>query len=272
MTDAQKIASESVVEEEDEGGLYNFFICEDYVEKSWKFGDLEQKLLCSNMSSTDHDLTGQIVWPACVLLSWFIYTNQSLFSNKQVVELGAGCGLAGFVSANYAAHSTITDGNDIVIKLLKQNEEHLQTTNVTISKLLWGVKENVDSLYNADNADKHPEVIIGADVILWPNQVISLLYTLRWLLAFKPAESRCYISYIVRANTTTELLFKTAEKIGLFIEDIPVSSFLPADCRFFDSTEKHLFSISIDGGKEFDPQSEEIQEYSRQIESQYAPC
>eukprot|EP01032_Pedospumella_encystans_P038047 gene38047-43094_t len=27
-----------VDEEEDEGNLYNLFVCEDYVEKSWTFG------------------------------------------------------------------------------------------------------------------------------------------------------------------------------------------------------------------------------------------
>jgi hypothetical protein len=118
----------------------------------------------------------------------------------------------------------------------------------------------------------HPEVIIGADVILWPNMIISLLYTVRWLLSYKPQDSKCYISYIVRANATTDLLFKTASKIGLLIEDIPIASFLPEDCRFFDGTTKHLLSLSIDEGAVFDPDSEEIREYARQIESSSAPC
>lgn len=28
--------------------------------------------------------------------------------------------------------------------------------------------------------------LVGADVVLWPNQIVGLLYTVRWLLAFKP--------------------------------------------------------------------------------------
>lgn len=67
---------------DDDCNLYGLFICEDYVEKFWTFADLKQPLLCSNMSSTDHDLTGQIVWPACVLLSWFIYHNRAKFTDK----------------------------------------------------------------------------------------------------------------------------------------------------------------------------------------------
>ncbi len=199
-----------------------------------------------------------------------------MFSNKQVIELGAGCGLAGFVSANYSAHSVITDGNDIVMKLLNQNKDHLSSSlnNVSVKKLMWGVKENVEQLFDSESGDesKYPEVIIGADVILWPNMVLGLLYTIRWLLTYKPKQSQCYISYIVRATATTDLLHLTAGKLGLVIADIPVSSFLPAEVHFLDSTEKHLFSISIDESKPFDPNSEEILEYSRQIESQYAPC
>lgn len=75
--------------------IYYRFRClyKDYVEKTWKLAGEEQRLLCSNMSSTgmaepcsmddiiwtekvvsvqDHDLTGQIVWPASVLLTWFL--------------------------------------------------------------------------------------------------------------------------------------------------------------------------------------------------------
>lgn len=48
---------------------------------------------------TDHDLTGQIVWPAAKVLSWYIATNNDVFKNKVVLELGAGTGLAGFVAA-----------------------------------------------------------------------------------------------------------------------------------------------------------------------------
>ncbi len=78
---------------EDDGGDYNldsFFICEDYVEKTWTFDDVSQSLLCSGMSSTDHDLTGQIVWPASEILSWFVCKNRHLFQDKVVLELGAG--------------------------------------------------------------------------------------------------------------------------------------------------------------------------------------
>ena len=38
-------------DEEESDTLCGLFISEDYVEKTWRFNDLEQPLLCSNMSS-----------------------------------------------------------------------------------------------------------------------------------------------------------------------------------------------------------------------------
>lgn len=261
--------------------LGNLFVCEEYIEKSWTFGGLTQPLLCSNMSSTDHDLTGQIVWPACVLLSWFIYGNRTLFKGVNVIELGAGCGLAGFVAANYCRSCCITDGNDIVMKLLKQNAEFLKTENVSVQKLLWGVKSEVEGFElvpgsTIDGKTGGIDIVIGADVILWPNQVMSLLYTVRWLLSPKQSTAACYISYIVRANSTTDLLFKTASSLGLIVDTIPISSFVPSDCTAFDSMEKMLLKIMINEsvsdealkGKEIT----DIEQYGQSMLVSNMPC
>ena len=44
----------------EEQDLSSLFTCEKYVEKVFQFGHIRQSLLCSNMTSTDYDLTGQI--------------------------------------------------------------------------------------------------------------------------------------------------------------------------------------------------------------------
>jgi hypothetical protein len=239
----------------DGGDLYNLFVCEDYVVKTWQFGDLEMPLKCSNMSTTQHDLTGQIVWPACVLLSWYIYAQRETFKDAVVLELGAGCGLSGFVAAKYCRHSTITDGNEIVTSLLRQNKEFLSADNVTVEKLMWGIKSEVersvaiastDSTVSTSTSSRYPDFIIGADVILWPNMILPLLYTIRWLLAYKRGQSKCIISYVVRAHSTTKLLYTTASRLGLDVQSTAVESFLPPDCTDFDSLEKCLLVISID--------------------------
>jgi len=240
---------------EESDDLYGLFICEDYQERLFQFEELSQPVLCSGMSSTAHDLTGQIVWPACVLLSWFIHRHKALFTGKIVLELGAGCGLAGLVASNYSDHTYITDGNDVVLRLLHRNKAHLKRDNITISKLMWGATGDIDNLFPAGYSSViYPDVIIGADVILWPNQVFSLLYTIRSLLLLRGGSTTttrshltsCYISYIVRATSTTELLYATALTVGLSIDPLDVDSFLPTDCRDFDSLQKQLLRITVD--------------------------
>lgn len=268
------LATEGPHDDQDEGDLYGLFICEDYVEKVWTFDDMQQPLLCSNMSSTDHDLTGQIVWPACVLLSWFIHRNKVLFIHKVVIELGAGCGLGGFVAASHSKQCIITDGNDIVCNLLHKNKEHLNAHNVRVEKLLWGLEEEVVRVL--PDPAWSPDVIIGADVVLWPNQVSHLLRTIRWLLARKGRTGVCFISYIVRANTTTERLFSTAARMGLTIASVPVDSFLPADCRDFDALEKMLLRIELAEGVDVERlQAEEaceVAEDEQQMDTLARPC
>ena len=84
--------------------MESLFTCEKYILRSWTFPyvktstsessegvHLEQVLLCSNQSSTDHDLTGQIVWPAATMLCYFIARHHdSVFKDATVIELGAG--------------------------------------------------------------------------------------------------------------------------------------------------------------------------------------
>lgn len=255
-------------EEDGNFNLENLFTNETYIEKSFVFegkndDTLVQKLLCSPMSMTDHDLTGQIVWPASILLSYFIVANKgSIFNDKKVVyELGAGCGLAGFVATNYCKHVLISDGNDIVMRLLKKNKDFLSSTNtsncdvscaVSIEKLTWGRKPDVialidqlNTVYN-DARLTYPDVIIGADIILWPNEVRSLLLTLLWLLSYKPTCSVAYISYVVRAKSTTKILFEIADELGLVIEQYDCDDYLPSPVPSnLLMLEKYIFKVSI---------------------------
>lgn len=96
--------------------------------------------------------------------------------------------------------AVITDGNDVVLRLLERNIPYGAPDVVAVSKLMWGYKGEIASVVAKFG---EPDVIIGADVILWPDYVDPLLLTIRWLLSVKPRDSRCYISYVQRAVNTT---------------------------------------------------------------------
>jgi hypothetical protein len=235
--------------DDEDDTLEGLFVCEDYVSKTFEFDDVRCDLLCSNMSCTDHDLTGQIVWPASLQLSWFLAKHRSAIASKTVVELGAGCGLGGFVAAQFTSKSIITDGNEIVVRLLERNKAHVKETplqypgQIEVKKLLWGLKDEVTQVVSDHGV---VDVLIGADVILWPLQVFPLLRTVRWFLSAKAETSVAYISYIVRAKSTTDLVHKHAKDLGLSIEVVESHTFLPhpqPDC--LAQLDKCVFCIRI---------------------------
>lgn len=133
------------MEEDSDFALDSFFLNEDYVIKSFVFGEeqedaeqqLTQSLLCSNSSCTSHDLTGQIIWPAAMLLSFFMYSLRLQLRSSCVLELGSGCGLAGFVAANYCETSIVTDGNEVVMRLLARNQQLIGNANIYAKQLIW---------------------------------------------------------------------------------------------------------------------------------------
>ncbi|CAI5738020.1 unnamed protein product [Hyaloperonospora brassicae] len=116
--------------------LRDFFIIKLYVNREYAtqefdFGLALQKLRCAHAASTDHDLTGQVVWLVSAFLAWYLVAHREELAGKTVVELGAGTGLSGLLASQLrAAHTALTDGNDIVLELLKENAE----TNADPSK------------------------------------------------------------------------------------------------------------------------------------------
>ena len=61
-------------------------------------------------------------------MAWFVALSRPLFAGKIVCELGAGCGLTGLVAAHSAAHVVLTDGNDVVLRLLQRNADLFHET------------------------------------------------------------------------------------------------------------------------------------------------
>jgi hypothetical protein len=166
----------------------------------------------------------------------------------------------------------LTDGNSIVVKLLQKNQDFIGNTSVHVAKLLWGMKTELENVISS-TIQEYPDVIIGADVVLWPNQIGVLLYSIRWML-MKKEHCSCYISYIVRANLSTALLHSTAEKLGLTIRAIPADLFVPHYVRDFDSLEKQLLHITLNkqATAEMLNDDSQLSNYLNNIASSSMPC
>eukprot|EP00033_Pygsuia_biforma_P005138 GCRY01005642.1.p1 GENE.GCRY01005642.1~~GCRY01005642.1.p1 ORF type:complete len:232 (-),score=30.30 GCRY01005642.1:34-729(-) len=207
----------STIEDDDvdffEGSL---FINTDYIEKTETFSDdTSVNYLVSEAKCTDHDLTGQILWPACHVLCEFMAENRPLFQNQKIIELGSGVGLTGLLAAHYASEMLLTDGVDLVVDLLRRNIDlNEQIKNKCQAfELEWG-SENAKTFQSA-----HGEVdcIIAADVVYDAGVCDALFQTIDVLLSHRP-EARVYLAYRSRWNVVERALFSVIEKYGFSYE------------------------------------------------------
>jgi hypothetical protein len=209
-------------------------------------------LVCSQAASTDYYLTGQILWPVSVLLAHYLASErgQSLLKGRRVVELGAGCGLPSLVACHFGASVVVTDGNDIVLDLLKENIANVKSqqpsADITARHLIWGKRSHLDPL------SRHPiDVIVAADVVQWPSVVEPLLQTVKALLwsslvqqqqqqhdsvTDAPSTPVFLLGIVNRAQSTFDLFFRLADELGFVWQVVPLGEFLqdgivPATCR-----------------------------------------
>ncbi|KAJ2775340.1 hypothetical protein IWQ56_000116 [Coemansia nantahalensis] len=123
--------------------------------------DAEQQtrvVLQEEQSMISQGTTGLQMWEAGLCLADYVLVNPDIVRAKNVVELGAGCGLAGLVcAAAGAAQVVLTDFNGAVLQQLEHNRRINQAlaANVRVAELDWADTEACGHL--ARDAD----VIIG---------------------------------------------------------------------------------------------------------------
>lgn len=184
----------------------------------------------SPSASTDYDLTGQILWPVSNLLGHYLASQvgQEQVQNRRVVELGAGCGLPGLVAARYAEKVVLTDGNEIVMDLLRQNVDLCQPNNLScpISNSLfkWGDRSQCHELLQSMG---HVDVVVAADVVQWPAVIEPLLHTIKALLWNSKAKEPCLLLGVVnRASSTYDLFFQLAKQLGFSCRQVMPEEYL----------------------------------------------
>jgi len=228
---------------------------------------LDQTVWASNASSTDHDQTGEIIWPISVFLAWFVASQGECFRGHHVIELGAGCaGLPGLIASRFAAGALLTDGNESVLKTLRRNvaetielekgqEKRIESSTsigrssnssttpkgttsnsnngesskrLEASSLVWGDKESVQAVLDDG---WRPQILLGADIVCWIDFVIPLLQTVKclFLQAAQPLDAVLYLGFVNRANATERLLYSQANEMGMRIVRVPAETFLPSD-------------------------------------------
>jgi predicted nicotinamide N-methyase len=125
-----------------------------------------------------HKQSGQYLWPAAKGLSVYLFEQKYLVENESVVELGAGCGLAGLVAAKLGAKSVIfTDYDYGSLNLIDEsmNLNDLKQNCSTIF-LEWGNIANAKQIGDITLA-------IGSDLIYCKDVVVPLFTTIATFLS-----------------------------------------------------------------------------------------
>lgn len=84
--------------------------------------EYEKEIYIREMSIIEGGI-GCSIWDAAIIISRWIYKNNSVFNNQTVLELGSGVGLPGILSSYYANHVTLTDYLPPLIDNLNYNIE-----------------------------------------------------------------------------------------------------------------------------------------------------
>lgn len=152
--------------------------------------------------------TGLTIWRACEHMCEFVFNHPELIANKTVCELGSGLGLLAILmdKMQVAAEIVATDGDDDTMELLYENVESNQS-QVEAQKLWWGLVEG----FKEDRPDGF-DVLVAADVIYEPEQVVPLLETVIELMKVDGE----FLLAFARRNVSIDVVLETAETLGLY--------------------------------------------------------
>ena len=172
-----------------------------------------------------HSLWGHWIWNAGMVAANYIHSNQDMFKNRRVLELGAGAMLPSLVSAISGA--SIVVSTDYPESSLLDTMQHNANLNVPdqvlngclkIEGYLWGTDPTSLTAHLSEN--ELFDVIIMADLIFNHTQHEQLVKTVVMLLSKREA-SRVLVTFTHHNPTKFEKdleFFKIAQANGLLVE------------------------------------------------------
>ncbi|RWR79768.1 protein N-lysine methyltransferase METTL21A [Cinnamomum micranthum f. kanehirae] len=215
----------------------SFFINDNYQLTTFTFGSQVLQLFCLQSSSTDYDLTGQLVWPGAVLLNDYLSKNVKMLQGLSVIELGSGVGITGILCSRFCHEVVLTDHNKEVLKVLNKNIE-LHSSSATPScaglvaeKLEWGNDDDMGQIIQ-----RYPsgfDLVLGADIyilqLLFPSVLNSshslssippLFDTVEQLLRLRGGHCKFILAYVSRAKMMDAMVVDEAIRHGMKISEV----------------------------------------------------
>ncbi|KAJ6409275.1 hypothetical protein OIU84_008884 [Salix udensis] len=193
----------------------SFFINDNYQLTTFTFGSQVIELLCLHSSSTDFDLTGQLVWPGAMLLNDYLAKNAEMLRGCSIIELGSGVGVTGILCSRFCRQLLLTDHNDEVLKILKKNIELcVSSENPNCCAELAAENQTSDLLVNM--YEYYGWFLIEAK----QSSIPFLFDTVDHLLHVRGGQCKFILAYISRAKTMDSLIMKQAAEHGMRMVEV----------------------------------------------------
>ena len=147
--------------------------------------------------------TNYKLWHGSYLLASYLeHKGSENFSGKKCLELGAGCGLVGMLSALLGADVTVTDLPSAIHHTrhcLALNRHLSNIANIIAAPYSWGTPAN-------DDLFKDLDFIFGSDIVYDPDFNDKLLFTFKLLCAPKTTVLLSYKERGLGENFLFEML------------------------------------------------------------------
>ena len=176
----------------------------------------------------DHDITGLKLWDFGLQFAKYLAAKPHFFANKNIMELGAGCGTLSLTlaaSANEASSITVTDAAmeslELIAANIKQNQAKL-IVPIQVQRCWWTVEEpeKTEEPEEPEKTDERPlaDVVLGTDLLYHLTTVESLFAT-----AARAMKKECGVFFLggmSRFYGTIESIRTAATNLGLSLHFI----------------------------------------------------
>ena len=193
--------------------------------------DLSVKLTEQTLFKADGG-EGLHLWEASVVLTRYCLQNKEIFKNKNIIELGTGCGLLGISILKQIpaiGHYTFSDYQESVINNLKTNlirNKLKENKKYDILKLDWRDYEKIDLKY---------DIILGSELIYQGGYIQELAKLIHKILK---DDGICYIS-MPEKRSMTQTFLKYVTECGMKYQS-----------EFYDINNEELFVEILKDKKE----------------------
>eukprot|EP01096_Ripella_sp_DP13-Kostka_P015922 TRINITY_DN7595_c0_g1_i1.p1 TRINITY_DN7595_c0_g1~~TRINITY_DN7595_c0_g1_i1.p1 ORF type:complete len:245 (-),score=75.42 TRINITY_DN7595_c0_g1_i1:23-673(-) len=185
---------------------------------------------------------GLYSWDSSLLLAEFVWYSRSLWPSSHVLEMGAGCGLAGLVAAKCGASVVLTDKNDpqILSNCARSVALNHLESKCRIEALEWGTDNS--NLLNQIKVD----FVLCSDCLYDSTDFEDFMGTVYEVLSIHP-KAVVFVAYQIRSSQRS--LRHLLLKWNLKMRPISLNEWLPIHRLFlFDhrfKTSFQLFELSL---------------------------